>query len=801
MSGISRPVSLRRRLLGLMFLVSALLVSINAALLWGYARGAANRSYDLLLAGAALSILERVTHSSAGLAVDLPYSALEIVGLARDDRVFYAVSSPSNNVLTGTENLSFPEVYAPSAEPVFYDADFQGTTLRLVVQARRVQTPEGRQWVSVQIGHTRMARDAQAQELFISGMSGIAVLSMIGLVFVWLAIGYALRPLASIESDLRSRDLSDFSPIALDPPLEVGSFISSINSYMSRLASARSLTETFIADVAHQTRTSLAALKGQIMLASDARDEPELRNRLLRVEQQVDKTVRLTNQLLSQAMVSHRADNEPLQSLRLEVLVRELLTEMVRDSALRNMEISFEKDIPSEYGDSVKGDPVSLREAIRNLIDNAVRHGPTDNQIEVSLVSNETGIVLSVGDGGPGIAEDQHNFVLGRFQSLDKATAGSGLGLPIVEQVANSHQATLTLGQSRFGGLQASLRFPPALLLLIMAFLNPSHESFAQTSLQVWSATDKKAMLPVIKEFEQSNPTIVVDYREFQTVELHNSILLSRPDNAPDVVISSAMDLQFDLVNRGLAHTIDIVTPLPEWGSWRSELFSFTFEPAVLIFSRDRFALDDLPRTHRELASFLREREHELEGRVGTYNVRESGVGYLYATQDAAQGQEALRITEALGRIRVQTFCCTSRMLEGVASGKLDLAYNVIGSYALAAASADARIGVALFDDYNLVMSRTAFVYRHSANKVAASRFLNYLLSPDGQQVISATSGLLSINDGAQKIHVFTNEQALSNEPSFLPIRLSAGLLTYLDQMKRRRFLENWDGSLAADVP
>lgn len=801
MSSNTRPVSLRRRLLGLMFLVSALLVSINALLLWGYARGAANRSYDLLLAGAALSILERVTHSSSGLAVDLPYSALEIVGLAKDDRVFYAVSTSPKEVLTGTENLPLPVAYAPSTDPVFYDANFNGTRLRLVAQARRVQTPEGRQWVSVQIGQTRLARNAQAQELFISGVSGIALLSMIGLVFVWLAIRYALRPLAAIESDLRLRDPSDFSPLELDPPREVSSLISSINSYMSRLFTARSLTETFIADVAHQTRTSLSALKGQVVLATDAKGELELRSRLIRVGQQVDKTVRLTNQLLSQAMVSHRADNEPLQPLQLEGLVRELLKEIVRDTALRNMEISFEQDIPPEFGDVVIGDPVSLREAIKNLIDNAVRHGPTDNRIEVSLVSNETEIVLSVGDAGPGIAENQHEYVLGRFHSLDKTTAGSGLGLPIVEQVAKLHKARLLLEKSRFGGLKASLRFPGGMLVLIAACLSPSDTAIAQTSLQVWSATDTTAMQPVIAEFEILYPDIVVDYREFQTVELHESVLHSQSGDAADVVISSAMDLQFDLVNRGLAHRIDVLTPSPEWGSWRSELFSFTFEPAVLIYAKSKFSSNELPRTHRQLASFFREREKDLEGRVGTYDIKESGVGYLYATQDAAQGQEALRITEALGRIRVQTFCCSSHMLAGVASGELDLAYNVIGSYALAAASIDPRIGVALFDDYNLVMSRTAFVSRYAVNKVAATKFLNYLLSPKGQQTISASSDLLSINSGAQKVHEFANVQAPRNEPSFLPIRLSAGLLTYLDQMKRQRFLENWDGSVAADIP
>ena len=795
-----RPVSLRRRLLGLMFLAFVVLVSINATLLWGYARGAADRSFDLLLTGAALSILERVSVESEGLFVDIPYSALEIVGLAKNDRVFYAVNAQGQGLLTGTAGLPLPERYELSSEPVFYDAPFEGTTLRFLVQSRRIQTPSGQQWIAVQIGQTRLSRDTQASELFVNGVSGLAFLSLIGLIFVWFAIRYALKPLAAIETNLRSREPGDFSPLALDPPREVGSLIASINSYMARLENVRSHSETFIADVAHQTRTSLAALQGQVGLASDAKNESELRDRLQRVEQQADKVIRLTNQLLAQAMVTHRADHEPLRSLRLETLARNVLSDMFRDTSLRDIEVTFDTSINREQGDMIKGDPVSLSEAVRNLIENAVRHGPVKNQIDVCITAGGDSVELSVSDAGPGIPEEHSNSVLKRFHSLNRETAGSGLGLSIVKQVATSHHADLSLTRSHHGGLRVNLRFPAALCLVIMAGLfTPGSDASAQEHLLVWSATDTSAMQPVVDEFENVNPGISVDYREFQTVELHRRFLEN--STMPDVVISSAMDLQFDLVNRGLAQRVDVPSSAPDWGAWRSELFGFTFEPAVLVFATSTFDAADLPHTHRDLATFLRERQVDLDGRIGTYNVRQSGVGYLYATQDAAQGQEALRIAEALGRTNVKTFCCSSQMLDGIAAGRLDIAYNVIGSYALAAAKRDPRIGVFLFDDYNLVMSRTAFVSRNAPNVAAARKFVSYLLSSAGQEAIATAPALLSMMHGAVTISAAVDDSSPNNEPSFLPIRLSAGLLTYLDTMKRERFLENWDGSLAMDVP
>lgn len=788
-------VSLRRRLLSLMFAAFAVLVAINATLIWSYAKGASNRSYDLLLAGASLSILERVGTTTEGLGVDIPYSALEIVGLAKDDRVFYAVNSHRSGLLTGTDGLPRPDKYKPSSDPVFFDEIFSGELFRFVLQSRRIQTITGPVWVDVQIGQSRFARTAQARELFVSGVAGLAFLSIIGLIFVWLAIRRALRPLASIEKDLAWREPSDLSPLTLDPPREIISLIKAINEFMSRLSSARTQSETFIADVAHQTRTSLAALQGQLALAGDADGEIMLRKRLRLAERQAEKASRLTNQLLSHAMVTHRADHEPLKEIKLEPLIRALLSEMLRDTSLRQIELSFEVTGSDVNEGVIAGDPISLREALRNLIENAVRHGPPKNEIDVLLSCDDAHIEIKISDAGPGIPESEYEAVLKRFHSLDQKTAGSGLGLSIVNQVAISHNGQFILSKAARGGLSAMLRFPALMASLFLFFIAVPENAYAQTVLKVWSATDTKAMQPVIDGFEKANPTIEIEYREFLTVELHDTFL--KDSTAADVVISSAMDLQFDLVNRGLAQPVYTAEPLPDWAVWRSELFGFTFEPAVFAYSTERYDVNELPSTHRDLATFLREKQTELKGRVGTYDVRQSGIGYLYATQDAAQGQEALRMTEALGRVDARVFCCTVVMLNAIAKGELDFAYNLLGSYALASAKADPRIGVMLFDDYNLVMARTAFISKDAKNLAAAKQFVNFLLSAEGQHLISIAPAMIPIIDGNVHFDNLNHGHSGKEEFSFLPIRLSAGLLTYLDRLKRQRFLDNWEGAFS----
>ena len=801
--------SLQKRLLLLMGLGFCCLLLIISLLLWNYARAAANRTYDLLLAGAALSILERVAPGPGGPTVDLPYSAMEILALAPRERVVYRVFMTDGRRITGAEDLPPPPDDA--ALPAFFDAPFAGTPFRFVLQQRQLNMPEGREWISVQVGHTREARRSQQLSLFLNGLAGLAIVSAIGLGFVWLAIRRALAPLRQIETDLRTREPGDLSNVRALPPREIGSLFDSINDFIDRLRANRALTETFIADVAHQTRTSLSALHGQLSLAADATSLPEMRGRVVKAEAQAQRTVRLTNQLLSHAMVIHRSEKAGLHPVALKPLVREQLGEMLRDSRMREVTLTFDDDVEESGGDVVLGDEVSIREALRNLIENAVRHGPSDNVIDIDL-RPERGdrISLSVSDAGPGIPEAHRQEALERFTSLARNTAGSGLGLAIVRAVAESHGADLRLGTSTSRGLRVALSFPRAdraggwsrrgaiAALVIAGCLGFGAGAEAQDrTLIVHSATDTPAMQPVIDGFEARNPGVRVAYREFQTVALYQSVLDGASDPSPDVVISPAMDQQVDLVNRGLARRLDLAeaAALPAWATWRSELFGFTFEPAAILYDKLVFEDIPLPPTHRELASLIRANEDRWRGRIGTYDLRESGIGYLYATQDLVQGAEAQRMAEVLGRVGVRVYCCTSAMAEAIAAGDLSMAINVIASYALDAAARNPRLGVHFLDDYNLVMARTAFVPTGAENPDLGARFVAFLLSGEGQRLV-AGSQLLPIlpapGEGAEPM-----AQLGARVATFLPIRLGPGLLTYLDALKRERFLASWEAAVS----
>lgn len=315
-----------------------------------------------------------------------------------------------------------------------------------------------------------------------------------------------------------------------------------------------------------------------------------------------------------------------------------------------------------------------------------------------------------------------------------------------------------------------------------------------RTPIRVHSATDTAAIADVIRAFEAANPTLEVDYIEFNTRELYEAFLAD--PTGVDVVISSAMDLQTDLVNRGLAARIDPpgATRLPNWARWRGELFGFTYEPVAMAFNRAAFDGRAVPRNRSELAGMIRDDDAFFDGRIGTYDIALSGVGYMFATQDAVRGYQFSRVIESFGRANARTYCCTSDMVDAVASGELVFAYNVIGSYAHAAAQADPRIGIVLFEDYALVMTRTAFVPRAAPNRDAAARFVGFLLSAGGQAAITRNSALMPILPDLWEGEVAS---FLVSSRALLPVRLGPGLLGYLDDLKKRQFLSDWTATIA----
>ncbi|PPC75969.1 sensor histidine kinase [Pokkaliibacter plantistimulans] len=456
---MARRYSLKRRLLirmGAIFIIALLLLGVG---IWRYAERAADYSFDRLLTGASLSILERVFVTNEGIEVDMPYSTMSMLSLAPEDRAFYQVLGPDGFPLTGYPDLPLPEHWKPGNEPVFFNARYSGETVRFLLQSKLLTEQGIHGWVTVQIGQTRIARTALTWEVFLNALGLLLLIMSLGLLFVWFGIGRALRPLGLISQDLRNRAPAQLSPLEVPAPKEIAPLVNSLNTFMRRLQGNLNLMQNFIADAAHQIRTPLSTLQVQLDMAEHEQDNAALKRRLSKARELSKRLIRLTNQLLAHALVIHRGDTQTLARVNLTELGRQVLTEAVRDHAHTAVDFGYDTNVQAAW---IQGDTISLKEALRNLLDNAVKYGPADNQITLAVHAQNGQLQISVEDRGPGIPTAQHQQVQQRFERLAEDRAGSGLGLAIVRAVADAHQADMTLSNGESGGLKVTLSFPAA---------------------------------------------------------------------------------------------------------------------------------------------------------------------------------------------------------------------------------------------------------------------------------------------------------------------------------------------------
>lgn len=311
--------------------------------------------------------------------------------------------------------------------------------------------------------------------------------------------------------------------------------------------------------------------------------------------------------------------------------------------------------------------------------------------------------------------------------------------------------------------------------------------------LRIHGSTDIEVFATVIADYQRLHPGTEIVYEDVITQDMYARYLRDRTGPAaPDMLISSGMDLQTKLVNDGhaLAHRSPQTDALPGWAQWRHEAFGISYEPVAIVYNTRALPAARVPRTRRQLLELLRAPDAPLLRRVGTYDVERSSVGYLLATQDGQRGSMAGALLGALGDNQVQLEERTGVLLEKVSRGELSLVYNVLGSYAQARIDAGAPLGIVEPEDYTLVVLRTAVIPRSARHAEEARRFLDYLLSPRGQQVLSREARLMPI------LPAQGQQRGRSPERSYRPIQLGPGLLVYLDGLKRRQFLDAWRGSM-----
>lgn len=446
----------RLRLLLIGVFAAGTIIAMGAA--WLFSTTAATEAYDRLLLSAAAQISDSIQVDHGRVTALPPDSVFETLAQSTGDRFFFAVRAPNGELLTGYPALKAGQATPHEGIATFGNRNFAGTTMRTVTAYRLIASPAVKGWCSVVLAQSLDARRHMVVRLMIKIGALIIFIGMLGFAASLVAVRRALAPVDRISRALAERRAQDTGPLNVESPPEIQALIDAINNAMRRLHDRMSKLHVLAGIAAHQIRTPLSALSAQTELLLTDKSPSARIQRVDRLRKHIAALSRLTTQLLGQAMLSYRSERIAHEPVELIELIHKVLRDAIPESLDRDINVDFE---PVETSLYVMSDRISLREALVNLVNNAVTHGaPSLLQVQVS--NDGDSVVICVADDGPGIDSALWEGVTQPFHLPRHEDEGAGLGLAIVADVARAHGGELTFGKNEHGLFAISLRVPLA---------------------------------------------------------------------------------------------------------------------------------------------------------------------------------------------------------------------------------------------------------------------------------------------------------------------------------------------------
>ena len=446
-----------------------LLWPISLALTWLVAQNIAGRPFDRGLEYNVQALAQLVRSDAQRMYFHLPLPAREILRADDADLIYYQVLGPRGEYISGERDMPLPqeEERALPGEIRIRDDEMRGTEVRIAYTWVKLDLP-GAKPALVQVGETLEKRSVLATEIIKGVMLPQFVILPLAVLLVWLALARGIKPLNELEERIRRRLPDDLSP--LDDravPLEVAPLVDSINDLLTRLKESIATQKRFLADAAHQLKTPLAGLRMQADLAlREGASADELKHSLHLIGRASIRATHSVNQLLSLARAESGGTHIAREACDLVSLAQEVMQESVSRALDKHIDLGYEGVAPGSPGVKVMGNATLLKELMRNLVDNAINYTPSSAEqpgvITVRVLADRFShvVVWQVEDSGPGIPKAERELVFQPFyRALGTEADGSGLGLPIVTEIAHQHHATVSLEDAHPGKPMPGARF------------------------------------------------------------------------------------------------------------------------------------------------------------------------------------------------------------------------------------------------------------------------------------------------------------------------------------------------------
>ncbi|MES2068871.1 MAG: sensor histidine kinase [Pseudomonadota bacterium] len=454
--------SLKSRLALWVFLPTVLISAVDLIVTYVSTDHIATLVQQQLLKGSAKIISEQLATIDGGYEISVPPAAFELFASEYQDRVFYSVRSKSGLLIAGDEELAIYQAPLQIEQEKYFNATIRGEPVRVIAYSHALPSTTSSDYAITQVAQTLRSHDAFKKDLFLLTMREHLILLSIVIIGLIIAFRWTLSPLIQFSEKLLQRQPGSLEKLDEKlAPIELRPVIFAMNDYVARLDKTLASYEQFVANTAHQLRTSFAIVTSQINFGNRNSGLDQTQKEVLNaIQKTILQGTKVINQLLVLAAVEQNRHNKGSSNpVHVAEIIKGVMEELAPLAQQKNIELGIEV---LDENAVVSAPQYLLRELVSNLIDNAIQHMQKAGTVTVSLQTTGDSVVLSVVDSGPGIPATERQKVFERFYRLDDSKPNSsGLGLAIVKEICDALNARVSLALPQNGeGLQVDIAFP-----------------------------------------------------------------------------------------------------------------------------------------------------------------------------------------------------------------------------------------------------------------------------------------------------------------------------------------------------
>ena len=431
-----------------------LIITLDSSFLFYQGDTLRRETFDRDLADTAKSLSLIFKKSSEKKLQDIDQYSISLLLQEPHDKMYYSIRDDQGHFLFGNPNLVYraPDEDLDPNDPEDFNVYFDtvnNESVRVVSLPIEHTVNKVKKQFFIQVAETRNQRTEIQHQIIFWIVIPQLILLISALILVRFAVKKGLSPILYLNEKIISRSYKDLKPINIDNvPMEIDRLVNSLNNLMGELDSAMKSENRFVNDAAHQLRTPLAGILAQIQLAQETKDEAEIKHRLEQISQSSKRLIHIINQLLSLAKTQPEATHHSnFQKIDLVSVTKKTMENLFPLADLKKIDMGYEGNHQETF---IMGDEQKLYDLIHNLIENAIKYTPNAGKVNVSIEMKNDKICLTVEDTGKGIPKDDQPNIFKRFYRGDNVSqagndAGAGIGLAIVKEIANMHDATIEI--------------------------------------------------------------------------------------------------------------------------------------------------------------------------------------------------------------------------------------------------------------------------------------------------------------------------------------------------------------------